>query len=156
MMVSSHVWTPDLGDHLGDTFGDFGDEIRDLKGAGIFSISPFGEEIRLNPSSEYDSNDAVDFNGFGDFVGIDTITYDDVVVATKKLKSTSAIGIDNIPPFIINPLNGSNISAECFENGPSVAKWCTQIAPRFIHGRREKWQSKFSFPLCLLFRITAG
>ncbi|GBN32056.1 hypothetical protein AVEN_97329-1 [Araneus ventricosus] len=29
----------------------------------------------FKPSYEYDSNDAVDFNGFGDFVGIDTITY---------------------------------------------------------------------------------
>ncbi|GBM51382.1 hypothetical protein AVEN_168768-1 [Araneus ventricosus] len=55
----------------------------------------------FKPSSEYDSNDAVDFNGFGDFVGIDTITYDDVVVAIKELKSTSTIDIDNIPPFII-------------------------------------------------------
>ncbi|GBN60798.1 hypothetical protein AVEN_261327-1 [Araneus ventricosus] len=55
----------------------------------------------FKPSSEYDSNDAVDFNGFGDFVGIDTITYDDVVVPIKELKSTSTIGIDNIPPFII-------------------------------------------------------
>ncbi|GBO04763.1 hypothetical protein AVEN_25683-1 [Araneus ventricosus] len=44
MTGSSHVWTPDLGDHL----GDFGDEIWDLKGAGIFSISLSGEEIRLN------------------------------------------------------------------------------------------------------------
>ncbi|GBL88768.1 hypothetical protein AVEN_158901-1 [Araneus ventricosus] len=51
--------------------------------------------------SEYDSNDAVDFNGFGDSVGIDPITYDDVVVAIKELKSASTIGIDNIPPFII-------------------------------------------------------
>ncbi|GBO37475.1 hypothetical protein AVEN_141894-1 [Araneus ventricosus] len=45
---SSHVWTPDLGDHLGDKFGYFGDEIWDLKGAGIFSISLLAEEIRLN------------------------------------------------------------------------------------------------------------
>ncbi|GBM86606.1 hypothetical protein AVEN_153035-1 [Araneus ventricosus] len=44
MTDSSHVWTPDLGDHL----GDFGDEIWDLKGAGIFSISLLGKEIRLN------------------------------------------------------------------------------------------------------------
>ncbi|GBO19280.1 hypothetical protein AVEN_211494-1 [Araneus ventricosus] len=56
----------------------------------------------------------------------------------------------------INPLNGSNISAECFENGPSVARRCTQFAPRLSHGRREKRQSEFSFPLGLLFRITAG
>ncbi|GBM32265.1 hypothetical protein AVEN_275033-1 [Araneus ventricosus] len=40
MTDSSHVWTPDLG--------DFGDEIWDLKGAGIFSISLLAEEIRLN------------------------------------------------------------------------------------------------------------
>ncbi|GBM61262.1 putative RNA-directed DNA polymerase from transposon BS [Araneus ventricosus] len=49
----------------------------------------------FKPNSEYDSNDAVDF------VGIDTITYDDVVVAIQELKSTSTIGIDNILPFII-------------------------------------------------------
>ncbi|GBM23624.1 hypothetical protein AVEN_117377-1 [Araneus ventricosus] len=49
---SSHVWTPDfgdkLGDHLCDKFGDFGEEIWDLKGAGIFSISLLAEEICLN------------------------------------------------------------------------------------------------------------
>ncbi|GBM45427.1 hypothetical protein AVEN_56270-1 [Araneus ventricosus] len=52
MTDSSHVWTPDLGDKLsdplGDKFGDLGDEIWDLKGAGIFSIFPLGEKIRLN------------------------------------------------------------------------------------------------------------
>ncbi|GBM78979.1 hypothetical protein AVEN_245401-1 [Araneus ventricosus] len=42
MTDSSPVWTPDLDDHL----GVFGDEIWDLKGAGIFSISPLGEKIR--------------------------------------------------------------------------------------------------------------
>ncbi|GBN40763.1 hypothetical protein AVEN_182371-1 [Araneus ventricosus] len=41
MTDSSHVWTPDLGDHIGD-------EIWDLKGSGIFSISLLAEEIRLN------------------------------------------------------------------------------------------------------------
>ncbi|GBM87536.1 hypothetical protein AVEN_21991-1 [Araneus ventricosus] len=54
MASSSHVWFPDLGDHLGDKlgghlgdkFGDFGDEIWDLKGAGIFSIFLLGEKIR--------------------------------------------------------------------------------------------------------------
>ncbi|GBN12790.1 hypothetical protein AVEN_146675-1, partial [Araneus ventricosus] len=44
MIDSSHIWTPDLG----DKFGYFGDEIWDLKGAGIFSISLLAEEIRLN------------------------------------------------------------------------------------------------------------
>ncbi|GBN24472.1 hypothetical protein AVEN_142965-1 [Araneus ventricosus] len=48
MTDSSHVWTPDLGDKLGDHLGDFGGEIWDLKGAGIFSISLLAEEIRLN------------------------------------------------------------------------------------------------------------
>ncbi|GBO17518.1 Isovaleryl-CoA dehydrogenase, mitochondrial, partial [Araneus ventricosus] len=37
MASSSHVWFPDLCD-----------EIWDLKGAGIFSIFPLGEKIRLN------------------------------------------------------------------------------------------------------------
>ncbi|GBM91073.1 hypothetical protein AVEN_99401-1 [Araneus ventricosus] len=50
MTDSSPVWTPDLGDklgdHLGDKFDDFGDELWDLKGAGIFSISLLGEKIR--------------------------------------------------------------------------------------------------------------
>ncbi|GBN59615.1 hypothetical protein AVEN_215079-1 [Araneus ventricosus] len=45
MTDSSHVWTPDLGDKLGEHLGD---EIWDLKGAGIFSISLLAEEIRLN------------------------------------------------------------------------------------------------------------
>ncbi|GBM49482.1 hypothetical protein AVEN_14762-1 [Araneus ventricosus] len=42
MTDSSHVWTPDLG----DKFAYFGDEIWDLKGVGIFSISLLGEKIR--------------------------------------------------------------------------------------------------------------
>ncbi|GBM61267.1 hypothetical protein AVEN_30567-1 [Araneus ventricosus] len=40
MTDSSHVWTPDLG--------DFGDEIWDLKGAGIVSIFPLGEKAGLD------------------------------------------------------------------------------------------------------------
>ncbi|GBO33537.1 hypothetical protein AVEN_144475-1 [Araneus ventricosus] len=40
--IRGHVWFSDLG----DKFGDFGDEIWDLKGAGIFSISLLGEKIR--------------------------------------------------------------------------------------------------------------
>ncbi|GBM02031.1 hypothetical protein AVEN_209730-1 [Araneus ventricosus] len=50
MTSSSLVWFPDLGDklgdHIGDKFGDIGDEIWDLKGAGIFSIFLLGEKIR--------------------------------------------------------------------------------------------------------------
>ncbi|GBM81789.1 hypothetical protein AVEN_151769-1 [Araneus ventricosus] len=42
MASSSHVWLPGLGDHL----LDFGDEIWDINGAGIFSIFLFGEKIR--------------------------------------------------------------------------------------------------------------
>ncbi|GBL86827.1 hypothetical protein AVEN_154041-1 [Araneus ventricosus] len=41
MTSSSQVWSPDLGDK-------FRDEIWDLKGAGICSIFPLGEKIRLN------------------------------------------------------------------------------------------------------------
>ncbi|GBN74407.1 hypothetical protein AVEN_272962-1, partial [Araneus ventricosus] len=40
--ASSPVWTPHLGDKLGDHLGDFDDEIWDLKGAGIFSIYLLG------------------------------------------------------------------------------------------------------------------
>ncbi|GBM62808.1 hypothetical protein AVEN_19797-1 [Araneus ventricosus] len=40
MTGSIQAWIPDLG--------DFGDEIWDLKGAEIFSISLLGEEICLN------------------------------------------------------------------------------------------------------------
>ncbi|GBM43249.1 hypothetical protein AVEN_45092-1 [Araneus ventricosus] len=45
MTGSSKAWTPNLVDHVGDKFGD---EIWDLKGAGIFSISLLGEDMRLN------------------------------------------------------------------------------------------------------------
>ncbi|GBL97586.1 hypothetical protein AVEN_49105-1 [Araneus ventricosus] len=45
---SSQAWILDLGDKLRDPLGKkFGDEIWDLKGAGIFSIPLLGEEIRL-------------------------------------------------------------------------------------------------------------
>ncbi|GBM67680.1 hypothetical protein AVEN_236771-1 [Araneus ventricosus] len=43
MTDSSLVCTPDLGGHLGEKFGD---EIWDLKSAGIFSIFILGEKIR--------------------------------------------------------------------------------------------------------------
>ncbi|GBM38103.1 hypothetical protein AVEN_40976-1 [Araneus ventricosus] len=77
----------------------------------------------------------------------------DIDHAVSSVDHTSTLN-SNVLAF--NLLNGSNISAECFENGPSVARWCTQIAPRFTHGWRKERQSKFSFPLCLLFRITEG
>ncbi|GBM49499.1 hypothetical protein AVEN_107459-1 [Araneus ventricosus] len=44
MTSSSHVWSPDLGDKL----GDFEDLIWDLKSFGIFSTALLAEEIRLN------------------------------------------------------------------------------------------------------------
>ncbi|GBN09998.1 hypothetical protein AVEN_123652-1 [Araneus ventricosus] len=56
----------------------------------------------FKPSTQYDSNDAVEFKGFGDFVGIDTVAHDDVVMVINELKSTATIGIGNIPHFIIN------------------------------------------------------
>ncbi|GBO46208.1 hypothetical protein AVEN_255633-1 [Araneus ventricosus] len=46
MTDSSPVWTPDLGDK-------FSDEIWDLKGAGIFSISLLGEKIRHECASSF-------------------------------------------------------------------------------------------------------
>ncbi|GBM24378.1 hypothetical protein AVEN_80100-1, partial [Araneus ventricosus] len=46
MTDSSPVWTPDLGDK-------FGDEIWDLKGDGIFSISLLGEKIRHECSRSF-------------------------------------------------------------------------------------------------------
>ncbi|GBM18357.1 hypothetical protein AVEN_127809-1 [Araneus ventricosus] len=39
---------PDLDDKLGEKSGDFGDEIWDLQGSGVFSISLLGGEMRLN------------------------------------------------------------------------------------------------------------
>ncbi|GBL89177.1 hypothetical protein AVEN_255290-1 [Araneus ventricosus] len=49
MTGRSQVWIPDLGDELRDHFGDFVDELRDLKNAGIRSISLLGAEIRIYP-----------------------------------------------------------------------------------------------------------
>ncbi|GBO43094.1 hypothetical protein AVEN_104872-1, partial [Araneus ventricosus] len=88
----------------------------------------------FKPSSEYDSNDAVDFNGFGDFVGIDTITYDDVVVSIKELKSTSTIGIDNIPSFIIKGC------AEFLDTG-SIKRKPGQGRPRATTATEDRYLS---------------
>ncbi|GBN16011.1 hypothetical protein AVEN_207095-1 [Araneus ventricosus] len=48
MTGSSQAWTPDLGDH-------FGDEMWDLKNAGIFSISPLGVNIWLIKMIPFDA-----------------------------------------------------------------------------------------------------
>ncbi|GBO02460.1 hypothetical protein AVEN_180467-1 [Araneus ventricosus] len=102
----------------------------------------------FKPSSEYDSSDTVDFNGFGDSVEIDTITYDDVVVDIKELKSTSTIGIDNIPPFIIKgcaeflvyPLLALfNLSLET--NTFPYAWKLTKIVPVFKKGNAEEFKN---------------
>ncbi|GBM32599.1 hypothetical protein AVEN_195559-1 [Araneus ventricosus] len=99
----------------------------------------------FKPSIEYDSNDAVEFNGFGDFVGIDTVTYDDVVMAVKELKSTLTIGIVNIPPFTIKgcseflvyPLLALfNLSLET-NNFPHAWK-LTEFFPVFETGNAEE------------------
>ncbi|GBN06500.1 hypothetical protein AVEN_170204-1 [Araneus ventricosus] len=39
--------THDLGEHFGDKFGDFGDELWDLKNTGIFLIFLLEAEIRI-------------------------------------------------------------------------------------------------------------
>ncbi|GBN17959.1 hypothetical protein AVEN_200469-1 [Araneus ventricosus] len=44
MTGSIQAWTPDIG----DKYGYFDDEIWNLKGAGIFSISLLGKEIHFN------------------------------------------------------------------------------------------------------------
>ncbi|GBN92998.1 hypothetical protein AVEN_138983-1, partial [Araneus ventricosus] len=42
MTSSNQAWTLDLGDERGNHFREFGDEMWDLKNAGIFSISLLG------------------------------------------------------------------------------------------------------------------
>ncbi|GBO15870.1 hypothetical protein AVEN_98353-1 [Araneus ventricosus] len=43
--------TPALGDKLDFHFGDFGDEMWDLKGTGIFLITLLGTKIRIYPDN---------------------------------------------------------------------------------------------------------
>ncbi|GBO17567.1 hypothetical protein AVEN_172550-1 [Araneus ventricosus] len=39
---------------------------------------------------------------------------------------------------LLNPLNGKNISAECFENGLSAAKWWTQMFRSRFSGNKQR------------------
>ncbi|GBM36441.1 hypothetical protein AVEN_234824-1 [Araneus ventricosus] len=76
-------------------------DLKAFRTSTVFCLKGWLRRSRINrvkPNTESDSYDAVEFNGFGDYVSIDTVTYVDVVTAVKELKSTSAIGIDNILP----------------------------------------------------------
>ncbi|GBL78927.1 putative RNA-directed DNA polymerase from transposon BS [Araneus ventricosus] len=55
----------------------------------------------FKPSSNYDIKNEFKSNCVGDLVKIDSVTYDDVVLAIKELKSSLTVGVDNIPSFII-------------------------------------------------------
>ncbi|GBM43047.1 hypothetical protein AVEN_215175-1 [Araneus ventricosus] len=52
-------------------------------------------------STDFDGNDECKSDCVGDLVKIENVTYDDVVLATGELKSSLALGVDNIPSFII-------------------------------------------------------
>ncbi|GBN38160.1 hypothetical protein AVEN_60682-1 [Araneus ventricosus] len=45
MSGNGQPWIPDIGDHFGYKFGDFGDKSKIPENAIIFSISLLGEEI---------------------------------------------------------------------------------------------------------------
>ncbi|GBM15276.1 hypothetical protein AVEN_144060-1 [Araneus ventricosus] len=55
----------------------------------------------FKPSTNYDIKDEFKSNCVGDFVKIDSVTYDDVVLAIRELKSSLTVGVDNIFSFII-------------------------------------------------------
>ncbi|GBM73616.1 putative RNA-directed DNA polymerase from transposon BS [Araneus ventricosus] len=55
----------------------------------------------FKPSTNYDIKNEFKSNCVGDFVKIDSVTYDDVVLAIRELKSSLTVGVDNIPSFII-------------------------------------------------------
>lgn len=52
-------------------------------------------------STDYDSNTAVLDCCLSDIIKIENITYMDVVLAIKKLKSSLTVGVDNVPSFIV-------------------------------------------------------
>ncbi|GBM44354.1 hypothetical protein AVEN_185659-1 [Araneus ventricosus] len=54
-------------------------------------------------STNYDIKDEFKSNCVGDLVKIDSVTYDDVVLAISGLKYSLNVGLDNIPSFIIRP-----------------------------------------------------
>ncbi|GBM10011.1 putative RNA-directed DNA polymerase from transposon BS [Araneus ventricosus] len=52
-------------------------------------------------TTDFDGNDECESDCVGDFVKIENVTYDDVVLAIKELKSSLTAAVDNIPYFII-------------------------------------------------------
>ncbi|GBM72769.1 putative RNA-directed DNA polymerase from transposon BS [Araneus ventricosus] len=55
----------------------------------------------FKPCTDFDGNDECNSNCVGDLVKIESITYDDVVLAIRELKSSLTVAVDNIPSFII-------------------------------------------------------
>ncbi|GBM45831.1 putative RNA-directed DNA polymerase from transposon BS [Araneus ventricosus] len=55
----------------------------------------------FKPSTNYAIKNEFKSNCVGDLVKIDSVTYDDVVLAISELKSSLTVGVDNIPSFII-------------------------------------------------------
>ncbi|GBN55958.1 hypothetical protein AVEN_148959-1 [Araneus ventricosus] len=55
----------------------------------------------FKPSTDFDGNDECNSNCVGDLVKIESVSYDDVVLAIRELKSSLTVGVDNIPSFII-------------------------------------------------------
>ncbi|GBM52691.1 hypothetical protein AVEN_130890-1 [Araneus ventricosus] len=55
----------------------------------------------FKPSTDFDGNDECNSNCVGDLAKIENVTYDDVVLAIRELKSSLTVGVDNIPSFII-------------------------------------------------------
>ncbi|GBN42304.1 hypothetical protein AVEN_4810-1 [Araneus ventricosus] len=55
----------------------------------------------FKPSTDFDGDYEYKSNCVGDLVKIDSLTYDDVVLAIRELKSSLTVGVDNIPTFII-------------------------------------------------------
>ncbi|GBM83453.1 hypothetical protein AVEN_86706-1 [Araneus ventricosus] len=55
----------------------------------------------FKPSTDFDGNDECNSNCVSDLVKIESVTYDDVVLAIRELKSSLTVGVGNIPSFII-------------------------------------------------------
>ncbi|GBL89113.1 hypothetical protein AVEN_255246-1 [Araneus ventricosus] len=55
----------------------------------------------FKPSTDFDGNDECKSNCVGDLAKIESVTYDDVVLAVRKLKSSLTVSVDNIHSFII-------------------------------------------------------
>ncbi|GBM23234.1 hypothetical protein AVEN_159907-1 [Araneus ventricosus] len=55
----------------------------------------------FKPSTDFDGNDECRSDCVGDLVKIENVTYNDVVLAIKELKSALTVGVDNKPSFII-------------------------------------------------------